>query len=578
MTHHCAFTTRRIQDLKPHPAEAETTFNLTTEPWLPVRRRSGAHDMITPAQINEGEDPIVDFAWPRPDFNAASYEWYIALLTTACAPHDESAWDAWWEAPPREDVLSAQFTGIAYAFNLDGDGARFAQDLDPLENGKTELIETVLVDGPREQTEKFNAELFRPDTPIETFGPGAAAIALYTLQTTAPMGGGGHRTSLRGGGPLSTLIAAAHPTRGDTLWGRIWPNVETKIQIEARAHAAGAHQCEQNPFPWTRATRVSRGEGSTTTAANEVHPLELYWAMPRRIRLCFSKGASAHAHCGLTATATEQIVRTMRTLPGGTNYVTESFRHPLTPYRRTSETTTRPVLARSGLNTYRLWPIGITTGSAKEYIAAQAVRTWREGRAPQGTRTRCAFYGYEVRNMQVVDWIEGEIPIEHHNDTIEPWIEALAERTCAAADRIARWLREAMAQAHPGAKATKPGELTPISETFFNETGNTFYRELSRCAQRIESVGNAPVCVGESAQAWLKFAAENARELFDEAAPIGANIHAGTPWKVDARNRLFRALAGWGEEGRALLENDLEIAAPTTRTERDHKTKETLIT
>ncbi|WP_239500552.1 type I-E CRISPR-associated protein Cse1/CasA, partial [Streptococcus pneumoniae] len=46
------------------------------------------------------------------------------------------------------------------------------------------------------------------------------------LQTYAPSGGAGHRTSLRGGGPLTTLLAPARKGRAvATLWDRVWTNV-----------------------------------------------------------------------------------------------------------------------------------------------------------------------------------------------------------------------------------------------------------------------------------------------------------------------------------------------------------------
>ena len=64
------------------------SFNLVSEPWLPVRRLSGAAESIQPWRITEGidEDPFVAFDWPRPDFNGAAHELLIGLLATTAAP------------------------------------------------------------------------------------------------------------------------------------------------------------------------------------------------------------------------------------------------------------------------------------------------------------------------------------------------------------------------------------------------------------------------------------------------------------------------------------------------------------
>ena len=87
--------------------EETVVFNLIDEPWLPVRRRSGAVEHIQPWRINErtDEDPFVAFAWPRPDYNGAAHELLIGLLSTAAAPADEDEWEDWWLDPPAPDVL-----------------------------------------------------------------------------------------------------------------------------------------------------------------------------------------------------------------------------------------------------------------------------------------------------------------------------------------------------------------------------------------------------------------------------------------------------------------------------------------
>ena len=270
-------------------------FNLIHAAWLPVRRRSGAVEHIPPWRVTDGigEDPFVAFAWPRPDFNGAAHEFLIGLLSTAASPGDDDEWEDWWQSPPAPGMLKERFAHIAHAFDLDGPGPRFLQDLERFEvgddTGKTMSVAALLIEAPGKQTLDNNADFFvkRDATPM--FSRATSAMALYTLSAYAPRGvatgGRGHRQSLRKAGPLTTLLVASHRNYGDTLWGRLWPNVETKEQIDNRSTETFLIDDDKRVFPWLCDTRVS-AKGRETTPS-DVHPLHVYWGMPRRIRLIF---------------------------------------------------------------------------------------------------------------------------------------------------------------------------------------------------------------------------------------------------------------------------------------------------
>ena len=129
-------------------------FNLIDEPWLPVRRRSGTVERIPPWRVTDriDDDPFIAFAWPRPDFNGAAHEFLIGLLSTASAPEDDDAWEDWWLGPPAPEVLEQRFSTVAHAFDLDGPGPRFLQDLDSLEDAKRHGVAALLIDAPGKQT------------------------------------------------------------------------------------------------------------------------------------------------------------------------------------------------------------------------------------------------------------------------------------------------------------------------------------------------------------------------------------------------------------------------------------------
>ena len=83
-------------------------MNLIIDPWIPVRRKTGGLDYITPSQITEPDNPVVKLAAPRHDFNAAIVQFLIGLLQTTSTPKDNHQWAAWLEQPPAPDDLQSK--------------------------------------------------------------------------------------------------------------------------------------------------------------------------------------------------------------------------------------------------------------------------------------------------------------------------------------------------------------------------------------------------------------------------------------------------------------------------------------
>ena len=165
----------------------------------------------------------------------------------------------------------------------------------------------LLIDAPGAQTLRNNADLFVKRGGAPVLCRAAAAMALFTLCSYAPAGGAGHRTSLRGGGPMTTLVVAGHRGYGDTLWGRIWPNVESRERIDARFSESRQSDDPETIFPWLAPTRTSNPKaGGGPTTPRDIHPLQVYWGMPRRIRLRFEEAQGRC--CDLTATDDSVVV------------------------------------------------------------------------------------------------------------------------------------------------------------------------------------------------------------------------------------------------------------------------------
>ena len=542
-------------------------FNLIHTPWLPVQRRSGAVETISPWQITAGieEDPFLFFAWPRPDFNGAAHEFMIGLLSTAASPSDEGGWRDWWQDPPSPEILQQRLSQVANAFDLDGSGPRFLQDLDLLEDAESKPAAALLIDTPGAQTLRNNADLFVKRGGTSALCRGAAAMALFTLNCYAPAGGAGHRTSLRGGGPMTTLVIASHPNLGTTLWGRLWPNVETRDQIADRAEAS----LQSSPiFPWLSLTRTSNPkDGGRPTTPMDAHPLQVYWSMPRRIRLEFQ--ADQAQMCGLTGAEDRVVVASYRTKNYGTNY-SEGFEHPLTPhYRQKPGAAKLPVHPNPGGISYRLWPGLVVRTDDKLRDPARAVRQWPE-RARSASEARFVLFGYDMDNMKARAWVEKEIPIWHFNDAnAQDGYRTFINTATAGAKTVARLLTGAVKGALYDRPKDAAGNYGFIAERFYRETEGAFHTALDEALAMTQKSPDADDPTAEARERWAPVMTKVALRLFDEYAPDhaleGRNMHR----HVKARFFLSAALRGLGKAGRALFERDLVIPLPENPRQRN---------
>lgn len=539
------------------------SLNLVCAAWLPLRRRSGRVEWVEPFRVTDGieDDPFVALAWPRPDFNGAAHEFLIGLLATAVAPENEDAWQDWWCAPPAPEVLEARFEPVAQVFDLDGSGPRFLQDQDPLDGAEEKPVAALLIDAPGAQTQRNNADLFVKRGGVPVLGRAAAAMALFTLSAYAPSGGAGHRTSLRGGGPLTTLAIA-----GDTLWGRLWPNVETLESIRDRWPLASPLPDDPAAvFPWLGPTRTSQTKaGGRATTAADVHPLQAYWGMPRRIRLAFEEAQGRG--CVLTGVEDEMVVTAYRTRNYGIDY-SAGFEHPLTPYYSQKTGGERlPVHPRPGGLSYRHWPGLVAASGDGLRQPARAIRhivTVRK-RYSMDERPRFAAFGYDMDNMKPRNWVEGEWPLPLISDeNAREDLEAFVQQAIKGAETVSRFLVRAVKSALFDRPADAAGDYGFIAERFFRETEAVFHETLAAAedAIRTGSSANPGDPTLESRLAWAKRMEAPAIRLFDEHAPDDALGSRGMERDVRARFYLKLALGGRGKDGRALF-GEMGIPAP----------------
>lgn len=474
-------------------------LNLVDDPWIPVRRRDGGRSLIRPHDL---ADPLTAFPdWPRADLNIACLELLIGLVFLADPPADLDDWMARRE--PDAERLRMAFASLAPAFNVVGEGPLFLQDLEQLQ-GEPNAPDMLFIDSAGGNTARNNADLMvrrdrypRLDLPM-------AAMALYLLQAHAPSGGAGNRTSMRGGGPLVTLV---DPGTG-RLWDLVWANVPY------------GKPAPLDVLPWMKPTRTSEAKGSETYPRHG-HPAEAFFGMPRRLRLV----------------ADGEHVTGVIQRPYGTNYA--GWIHPLTPYyKQKAGAEWLPLHPRAGQFGYRNW-LGVVTAMPDQRAdlgrrAAVVDDYARRDPLEEGSAASLIVAGWSMDNMKPRDFIQSRQPLLPLNSDAALTLTAMIE----TAETFGSVLR--------GALKSSVGEgsaLDQLRETFFIETQAGFEAGVAALLR-----GEPPVDV---ASAWVRAMEQVALRIFEQEALLGLDQKRPKDMNkiVQEHGDLRAVFAGWRKPG-----------------------------
>ena len=466
-------------------------LNLLTDPWIPVLREHGV-DIIRPDQI--AEPGVMALNWLRPDLNLACMELLIGLVYLAAPPQDTTDWRA---RKPDAGALRAALAPLAPAFNLTGDGPLFLQDLEPL-TGEPNAPDMLFIDSAGASTADKNADLMVKRDHYPSLDLPLAAMALYTLQAHAPSGGAGNRTSMRGGGPMVTLVRPAN-VGASPLWSLIWANVPKGVPL-------GPDQLGE--LPWMRATRTSETGAVVQQQQSDHTPPEVFFGMPRRLRLVESEG---------------RITGVIQK-PWGTNY--GLWRHPLTPYYALKEgADILPKHPKPGAFAYRNW-LGILmeapAGKGSLAYRAQTVVTYAQrAKHPEAS---VLVAGWAMSNMSPLDFLWSEQPLF----TLTPEASDQAAMLVSGADLACRALVMALRDVQ-AMDVTEGTRLDPEREGFYLATQAGFVAAVSALAR---GEAAADVCA-----AWLETLRRQVLAQFDTVALNGLAERDITPRNTSGFSR-----------------------------------------
>lgn len=520
-------------------------MNLLEEKWLPVRRSLGQVDWIAPHQIAEPD--IVAFAANRADFNGALAQMMIGLLQTTTPIDDEGDWESLLDAPPAAEVLQKWFAPTAEAFVLDGDDSRFMQDFSlTTADGAECAIDALLIDAAGGSAIDKNTDHFVKRETIKAMCPHCVATALFTLQTNAPAGGAGHRTSLRGGGPLTTLLVAT-PSR--SLWQDLWLNVKPQrafLQQGGDVQKTAKHFT----FPWLDEISKIQPTGGETQP-RQVYPHHLFWAMPRRIRVDFADEQTGR--CDVCKRDSVQLLHRYVTKPQGLNYK-GVWRHPFSPYYEIKEDWL-PVHPQPGGFSYKnwlAWVLGVKRGK-KSIQAAGIVDYFLQERKKyqQSGQFRLWVFGYDMDNMKPRCWYETTFPLyglAETNRATQIQIQNLVANRIEASEQAIFYLRQAVRQAWFGESDLR-GDLSFVDKAFWDGTEQAFYQQLNDLMQQARTETGIDmddakfiIALGET---WHKVLVKCATKLFDVDIVGAGSIGQQDPRRIaEAYNGLQRNLRG----------------------------------
>jgi CRISPR system Cascade subunit CasA len=545
-------------------------MNLLQDPWMPVRDAQGHREWITPDRLSEPRWRAFDA--DRPDFNGALAQFAIGLLQTTAPVPDSITWRRLYREPPDAATLRQWFEPVRAAFVLNGDGPRFMQDRYLHEwdgkskprhedAGSLKPIQELLLESAGEgEKVEGNTDLFvKRKAPAFGLCDACTAITLYALQCNAPGGGRGYLVSIRGGGPLTTLLAASP---SESLWQDLWLNVAHQKVASQRPCAADVASA-QSSFPWMGDLRLLQPAGISTThfegpkggpkpseeerptlQPSQTTPAHVFWGMPRRVLVDLVNCSSGR--CGVCERWSAQLRTRFLTKNYGLNY-SGPWMHPLSPYYLKEKEWLAVHPQPDGIG-YRHWTSLVLGGrvSGKGQRPAEVVNSAMEHRALQlGHQLRIWAFGFDTENITARCWYEATLPLftlpECQRDAVravqseaQGWIDAAAE----ASGALLLAVRDAWFRLDIKKNKDRAERLRHVQALFWSETEAPFYRHLQALIDAARSGAERdPLPARES---WHHTLTSTALRLFDNVFVGTGPVDRSNPRRVSLAHRQLR--------------------------------------
>ena len=455
-------------------------MNLITSSWVPVLFIDGATGFIAPCEISDPR--IIAIKTNRPDFDGAIYQFLIGLLHLHFTPEDNEDLFELLETPLSKGNLQKKFLELKDHFNLLAEAGKpaFMQDL-TLNEGEPNSIASLLIDYPGENAIKNNTDHFIKRSTEIGFCSACTAMALFCLQINAPSGGSGHRTGLRGGGPLTTLLIP----KESSLWQKL------VINLSAQKYFASEGKKIAEILPWIASIDCFNNSNGETYATDKgVNKLQTFWSMPRRIRLQYPQTSGCCSICGVQNV---ELITSYLTKNYGINYVGE-WQHPLSPHYKKAEKSkieiSIPVKGKTGGIGIHDW-LSLNfdlEGTDEKVTAARVVADYHDlaGEFCEDidnviNKPSLWCFGYDMDNMKVKSYYNQQAPIVHiGNDDSRKLFISEVKKLLKIINTIASTLRTQLKQALFVRHKDKKFDFSKIDSNFYKKLETGFYEVIKQ--------------------------------------------------------------------------------------------------
>jgi CRISPR system Cascade subunit CasA len=218
---------------------------------------------------------------PRDDLELACVQLLVCMTQVMFLPEDDGTLRARLGAPLTPEEFADGVAPCAQWFDLDHPTQPFMQSRGV--KGEWTSVQKLLPGLPEQTSSSASAHCFFNEvSEVRRIAGPVAAIALFNQASNSPSFGGGFKGSLRGGAPITTLVA------GSNLRDTVWRNVLTLPRVRQRLPGYDVDFTRDQPT-WVRP--IERQE---TVRWNEIGLVRgLFW-QPARVELL---GADAVSSC-----------------------------------------------------------------------------------------------------------------------------------------------------------------------------------------------------------------------------------------------------------------------------------------
>ncbi|MDQ5911776.1 MAG: system Cascade subunit CasA [Pseudomonadota bacterium] len=199
-------------------------MDLLTSAWIPVRadRGAGAFCLLTYEELLcHGGTWVISL--PRDDLELAGLQLLVCMTQVLFLPTEDAALRQRFNQPLSPEAFADGVRPVVNWFQLDHPTQPFMQTRGIKAKDRTP-IQKLLIGLPDGNNHAFFNEVGE----VQRLGAPAAAIALFNQAANSPSFGGGFKGGLRGGSPVTTLVA------GHDLRETVWRNVLTLPRVRQR--------------------------------------------------------------------------------------------------------------------------------------------------------------------------------------------------------------------------------------------------------------------------------------------------------------------------------------------------------